>query len=358
MDLQIKSPGLQVLLVNTASTGDTRSKIQDFVKRQQVRWGQPFPFPILRGDTLLANLFPHQLLPHYVWLHNGIVTAITGSDALTKSNLQAFLSGRLALRQKTDLDAARPLFAAAALPTQGLQYYAICLRGYFPGYSTGNHLRRSGASVYGHAFTNCSLLYIYKQLAKQLIPGFTKKQWLLAATDSQELAGQQSSDLYNIDFIVPLAQAGSLYPNLLQFVNTATGWKGELLTRVQPVWVLAPLQSSTAQPRSAITDINSLPVDTAVTKPFSTVADWLTQLNNQPWISCPVVSDQDRNRSINLAVPRSMASVEGLNNTLAHAGWALSLHTRPVTMFRLTRQGLQQLAERTVDVKSNSSQIE
>lgn len=358
MGLQKQFPQLQVLLVNAVSTGDTGSKIERFMSRQQARWGRPCPFPLINDDTVLAKLFPHQLLPHYVWLHNGIVKGITASEALSKTNVQAFLSGYLAGQLKTDLDAARPLFTASAYPLQGLQSYALCLRGYCPGYSTGNHIRRSGSVVRGHAFTNCSLLYIYTQLAKQLIPAFTKKQWLLTAADSLALAGESPGDLYNVDFILPPAQADSLYPNILQFLNTATGWKGESITRIQQVWVLAPVTGSTTQSPSATSRNSHRPVARAANKPSSTVADWLNYLSNQSSITCPVISTEDSHHSIKLALPAGIASVAGLKKTLAFAGWALTLQQRPVTMFRVTRQALHPPAASQAAVNGYSSKRE
>ena len=69
-------------------------------------------------DTIVSALFPHKVLPHYVWVDkNNVIVAITDGDAVSSSNVEAFLNNEtLKMPLKTDffkeLDSERPTFTA------------------------------------------------------------------------------------------------------------------------------------------------------------------------------------------------------------------------------------------------------
>lgn len=58
----------------------------------------------LTGDTRLRAYFPHQLLPHYVWLAgDGRLAAVTGEPEVDAAHIRKFLAGQpLALAVKSD----------------------------------------------------------------------------------------------------------------------------------------------------------------------------------------------------------------------------------------------------------------
>ncbi|HCU45578.1 MAG TPA: hypothetical protein DF610_12605, partial [Sphingobacterium sp.] len=58
---------LKVVLV----TYQGEKEVQTFFKGR-IKNGSPVPnLPKVFGDTLLRNLFPHNTIPHYVWIKNG-----------------------------------------------------------------------------------------------------------------------------------------------------------------------------------------------------------------------------------------------------------------------------------------------
>ena len=66
---------LKVVLV----TYQGEKEVRNFFKGR-IKNGSPVPkLPKVFGDTLLRNLFPHNTIPHYVWIKNGSVIAITES---------------------------------------------------------------------------------------------------------------------------------------------------------------------------------------------------------------------------------------------------------------------------------------
>lgn len=97
-------PRLQVLLVNARSTGDNEQKAKAVFEKMKRASGQEYRLPYLVGDTVLSSFFPHKMIPHCVWIQNGIVKAITASAEVTAVNVRAMLNGEaVKLKRKKDL---------------------------------------------------------------------------------------------------------------------------------------------------------------------------------------------------------------------------------------------------------------
>jgi thiol-disulfide isomerase/thioredoxin len=84
---------LQILLVNSISTGDDSSKIDAFFTKRKKLDGFSVQLPYIIGDTLLNDLFPHFALPHYVWIYNNRFIAATNAAQVTASNIRSVLDG-------------------------------------------------------------------------------------------------------------------------------------------------------------------------------------------------------------------------------------------------------------------------
>jgi thiol-disulfide isomerase/thioredoxin len=68
------------------------------------------------SDKLLNSYFPHRMVPHQVWVRNGIVIAIADKAYATRKNIETILSGGkvefLEKMEQLDYNSDRPLFAA------------------------------------------------------------------------------------------------------------------------------------------------------------------------------------------------------------------------------------------------------
>jgi thiol-disulfide isomerase/thioredoxin len=102
--LQQNPNNLQVILINTKNTYDTPLRISSFFTRYKNAAGKPWTVPTVYNDTIADQRFPHQQIPHYVWINPaGKIMAITGREAVTRQNLAAFISGQtLSLPLKAD----------------------------------------------------------------------------------------------------------------------------------------------------------------------------------------------------------------------------------------------------------------
>src|SRR5690606_32124148 len=90
---------LNIILV----THENADKVKALLKRSPITKGVDLPFAV--EDTLLRKLFPHQFIPHEVWIDpHGVVRAITDHLAVTLENVRGMISGKISsLPEKNDV---------------------------------------------------------------------------------------------------------------------------------------------------------------------------------------------------------------------------------------------------------------
>lgn len=176
---------VQFVLVNTKNSGDNAAKLRNFFAKWKARYGAGLSLASVEQDTLFDALFPHHLVPHYVWIDaGGKIAAFTGAEQVTAANIKAVLEKTPAeIIMKKDQDKSRPLFTNADLPQSGLISYSIFLKGKFDGLSSGNRLHRSGDTLYGRAITNRPLKDMYTEIVRELYPDFTENRVMLEVKD-------------------------------------------------------------------------------------------------------------------------------------------------------------------------------
>lgn len=67
----------RVVLVSSYRNPETIATVEKFAERYQRNNGTPNPFPIALGDSTVSRLLDIPSLPHYVWVWNQRVIAIT-----------------------------------------------------------------------------------------------------------------------------------------------------------------------------------------------------------------------------------------------------------------------------------------
>ncbi|MGJ1226328.1 TlpA family protein disulfide reductase [Sphingobacterium siyangense] len=100
--LAINKDEIAVLLVNSTQTKDTQKRVQDLKKKYKTAYDFQTSLPYLFGDTIFQQLFPHNAVPHVVWINkDGILVANTYPNALSKENITAVLhTGNADFHQK------------------------------------------------------------------------------------------------------------------------------------------------------------------------------------------------------------------------------------------------------------------
>lgn len=132
---------LHVVLVNERGTGDNDKTVIAYFNKHRKNDGSKYAFASLLYDTLLGKYFPHELLPHYVWLDKNLkVLAITAAAELTTQNIQSALSGGpLNLPVKTDnaaYNTSLPLLHTANGVPYTAAIFQSVLTGRLPGFGT------------------------------------------------------------------------------------------------------------------------------------------------------------------------------------------------------------------------------
>ncbi len=202
---------LQVLLVNTKSTGDDKKKAEAFFNKR----GKQFSLPSVLEDTVLDNLFVHTMLPHYVWIKDGKVKAVTGSGEVTAENITAVLNNLpVTLRMKNDkmdYDRHKPLFVGGNNILSG-----SVLTGYTEGLPSGSVMDRDDKGLVSRlCISNTSLLQMFRQVYKAtLFPAdhmiiYVREPWRLSPPGERD--NWKYSNTYCYEIKVPPVSQDSIY---------------------------------------------------------------------------------------------------------------------------------------------------
>jgi thiol-disulfide isomerase/thioredoxin len=164
-----------------------------FAKRKLLQGLKP---AIITGDNTLRYLFPHQQLPHYVWVDpQGVVRAITGLDEVNAAHIRAVLEERDAastLRQKEDhaVDFGRYdklVSLHPMLSEEGLRFSSV-LTGYLEGlpgfYAYEPPTDEQGGRI---ILANHSLLGIYRQAYSTGTTYYGENRVVFEVADRNEL---------------------------------------------------------------------------------------------------------------------------------------------------------------------------
>lgn len=159
---------LQVLLVSTTTSRDTKEKLLQFISRYTNHAGKKTVLPLAFNDSVAARYFPHSSLPYYVWISpDGTLLATSGSEDITAANIALAANGGtpaisgLALMEDFDLE--QPLFANGnAGDGSGLLARSTLSR-FIPGMAAINrHSRNSQKLTTQYKMINLPLLQLVK----------------------------------------------------------------------------------------------------------------------------------------------------------------------------------------------------
>jgi hypothetical protein len=234
---------LKVLLIDTKSTRDDAEKVKAFFTKWSLRTGKKLCLPSVVMDTVADRLFPHQLIPHYVWIsREGRVLAFSSAGAITASNIRRALDGKeLSFTMKKDQDAGRPLFSNPDIPVNNLLSYSILVKGWFDGLPSGNRIREKEGVICGRNMTNTSLLDMYRTVARNIDTSLKPEQFIVITKDSSELFAPLTSEersewykehAYSLDVIVPPHEAAKLFERMLEELNRNSGYTGNFERRI------------------------------------------------------------------------------------------------------------------------------
>ena len=213
---------LQVILVNGESRDST---LRFFAKHKKI----PMPgLPMVTGDTLLQQLFPHIYVPHHVWVDGtGRVRFITDGHNATAENIGQFLDkGALALREKKYREqyvVSSLLELPKAERDAATEHYALVAR-CISGVSIGHALHRSGPTEPANRITmNCASivqLFTAAFFGEKGLDYWPRNALILEVSDpfsyelqegSNRTDEWQASHSYNYELRVPTGDSSRLF---------------------------------------------------------------------------------------------------------------------------------------------------
>ncbi|MGF7079050.1 thioredoxin-like domain-containing protein [Mucilaginibacter sp. UYCu711] len=238
---------LQVLLVDNKSEHEKKDNILATLKRFDTPVHH-FSLPSVINDTILERMFPHQSIPHYVWIDkDGIVRAITSSEELTRKNVIRFLQQQVAPKFiKKDFSRDQLLYTSEDLPLNQLQHFSMLIKGKIDGLRGGG-LRLINDTARGIVLRKKSLFWMYSVIAGGKLPDGSDSRVKLAVRNpskityhhsAQSEADWERENFYNYDLVIPASEMDHLYDYVLDDLNRYTPYVGSFEKQKTFCWML------------------------------------------------------------------------------------------------------------------------
>ncbi|MCK9404724.1 MAG: TlpA family protein disulfide reductase [Chitinophagaceae bacterium] len=325
------SDQLQVLLINTKSTGDDDNKIKNLLGNLKNAAGLQLNLATVTRDTVINQLFPHTLIPHYVWLKNKRVIAITNGDEVTAINIERLLKDNHAelvtKKDIPDFDAAKPLLNNLDKIESRVAYYNSFFSGYINGLSSKQGNTRNITQQRWYAI-NRPVIKLY-----QFATGYYDNRLFIQSIkiDTADLLEDKSKEswkskhLYCYEITLPGTVTDSIRKLLMiNDLNRFLNLDAHFETKMVRCWVL----------KGEIKEMK------AVDSSFQCTATQLVHLFNSnykehPSSENPIIIDETLDsRGAKLSIPNnSWLSLSSLQEAIKKNYLTLQLLERPVSFF-------------------------
>ncbi|HVZ96683.1 MAG TPA: TlpA disulfide reductase family protein [Chitinophagaceae bacterium] len=332
---------VQFILVSTAATGDTRSKVEAFISGHKGTI-LPLAIPIVTGDTVLARLFPHLLLPHYVWVNaRGIVVAITGAEPVSAANIKELLrtDSLQNLPYKQDVmnyNKRIPLLQDGNGGDYSQMLFSCSLTRYLPGIGGGCRIEEDALHK-KITYLNMPVLALY-----QAALGVNANRILLHANDStrfftmDEAATAWQQHRFCFELTVPAATTQDrmnqiMINGLNYYLNLRGHWETLEVRCYDLIKTALHIKKGKAASSSGYNCLIS-------NEPVSILAEQLnTQLATRPFK--PIFFDNTGDSSrVTIGLHSLPADIPGLQKELQSYGLALVPATHEITMYVISEQ--------------------
>lgn len=211
------------------------------------------------NDSYFLQLFPHAGVPFIIWIKDGKLVSTTDATQLNEETINEILDGKQSsLQTIIQMDRKRPLMLSEDYDRQKniqLLNYSFFAKGPISDIGSGGTFRTTpSGTINGRQFTNLPLYDMYYAIGFELFrhkyqESFTGKRMLIEVKDPKSLMLQQKADgsndtsnLYNYEFIIPESKADFLYQYMLEDINRYSGYTVTLEKR--PVQCLVLVRTS------------------------------------------------------------------------------------------------------------------
>lgn len=166
------------------TTPQDKPTIKEFLQKKKIT------LPCFVDDKVLSEYFPHNSVPHEVWIHKGKIIAITYAEEVTAANIQNVLDGKsvdFTLKKANfDYDIDKPLLLEGnGGSTDDLLYHSV-ITGYLDGLPGGGGVSSNGINKFKLLAINASVTRLYSTAAQYQNIAFSLDNRLIIETQNQE----------------------------------------------------------------------------------------------------------------------------------------------------------------------------
>jgi|GEM_PF-7065851 len=312
-----------VLLVNPAVSGDDEKKIRVFLEKRKAK-GIPVQYPVLVKDTVLTGFFPHNAVPHYVWINGkGEVLAITGSEDITAANVSKAIEGKpLNLAVKKDVLVAPSHLASYLDSVSGRgSLFTTYIKDIPEGYI---NVKRTAA---------VKTLTWFNQSADKLILAATTlhpNRWFINISDTASFYNRSHNKdlLYSYEITKPLGESIEMQANRM-FNDLAQNlpYQVSIEEKEQRVLLLERIDTSVRFPGSVGKSSFKLTA-TSLNMSNMPLSRLVTALNNA--LPYPVIDSTGISQNITLSINASLSDINALTVELKKHNLTLIKTTKKI----------------------------
>lgn len=257
---------IQIILVNSYENDSQVNERIANIKNRKPNFSFP-DLPFINGDTLLRQLFPHQLIPHHVWINqHGRIIAIANGYNATEENIKKALSeSHLDLHEKKDmiLNGFDPRKDGIfRLGNQEIKGYYSGLTHFIPGVGSGNGRKRDTLNhTFRRTFLNSTVQRLYEDAFRSLV----KEDRMLIETkdrtpfqrpeDPNFLDSWYNQYLFSYEILVPIAEEDKIQEimrkDINRFFETNLQISAVIEKRAMPSLILTTKQHHLLKPYEA-----------------------------------------------------------------------------------------------------------
>ncbi|OWK71406.1 hypothetical protein CBW18_10135 [Pedobacter sp. AJM] len=296
--------------------------------------------PTIVSDVTLKEFFPHQILPHYIWISKeGEVLASSEHEMFTKENIRKLTKGKtVLLDKKIDQDINSPLYLSKEIQANvEVRQSTILIKGRIKGLPTIKKTRSIENKKTGVLYANQSLLRIFADLGKGLIPGFNRKRIIVEHdnhTPLQSDNGELGDEEYYSFDVNQIQLTDSI---LLEQLNLSSGFLGRIENRKIACMILSKVGSIQKLASVGGKKVNGLFEKDSSYILNGTIKAMVARMNDID-IPLPLVIDETGiSERIDISLKSDPSDLKGLNNELKEYGLALIPQDRTIDMLVISK---------------------
>lgn len=343
---------LQILLVNTLHTKDTKEKVNTFFDKWGKRHGN-LNLPVIIKDSITEVLFPHKEIPHYVWIKNGIVTAITDALEINSENVEGVIKGSITKlkekRDNMDFDFQKPLFINGnGGAGENIKYRSLITahNEQLPTMSgitvDENYLKSADKRLYTRIFCfNLPIIELYKMAIPEIMD-YPINRMIFQVKDKSKYYNMdvwaddwKHANTYVYELIVPPTKLENIRSQMLDNLNKFFNLSASIETRSVKCLALLktgkeiPISSSKEEPENSLYETDGKPKHIQ-NQQLSVLVHKMNDL-----FEMPVIDETNFSGKVNMQLPADLSDLKKLKTALNKYGFDLIEREQQLKMFML-----------------------